>query len=373
MVQAYKSELIQVSKIKTDNSNPNQMTKETMERLKKSMEKFGNLHPIVVDKKTMLIADGEHRLQVYKEMGLKEIPAILKTFSSDEERRAYRQAANKLRGSHNDELDAKEYQKILAAIDAEMLWVVTGLKESQVERHIRLYGELEPPKDLTEDGFDLNARHSPKYAIKTGESWKLGEHRLICGNSLDLDLVSRFVGKNKADLVWIDPPYNLDFAGTTDKFVGFANDKLKEDEYDKFCKDLAKAFTESSAEHASIYLAIDYRNYPLWARILAESGWKQFNCIVWDKVFAGLGQKYRFRHEFIIYGAKDTANAVWRGDGGNEDVIVINPEQNHSMRPLDKKGTILKLGNALVHIKLIEEAPKRMDVLEGGGEIHVLA
>ena len=86
------------------------MSPEQMAALRKSMQTFGYLAPIVVDQDN-LIADGEHRLLVYKEFNKKTVPAF-RVRMSDTERRTYRQVANKLRGYHDSELDAAELRTI---------------------------------------------------------------------------------------------------------------------------------------------------------------------------------------------------------------------------------------------------------------------
>jgi ParB-like chromosome segregation protein Spo0J len=128
---------IKVSEVKLDGDNPNRMPENTLKRLNKSIEKWGNTQPIVVDKNTMLLADGEHRLKTYKENNKETIPAILIDFKNDAERRAYRQAANKIRGTHDEKLDTAEYLRLIESGAQELLLISTGLSMTQVETHIR--------------------------------------------------------------------------------------------------------------------------------------------------------------------------------------------------------------------------------------------
>ena len=98
---------LKISDLIFDNTNPNQMTQDQMKGLRKSMQRFGYLTPIIVDKDNK-IADGEHRALIYKEFGLKEIPAYRVEFQDDAERRLLRQTMNKLRGQHDFARDADE-------------------------------------------------------------------------------------------------------------------------------------------------------------------------------------------------------------------------------------------------------------------------
>lgn len=112
-VKEYTLTKIRIDSVKTDPSNPNKMTVQQMLALEKSMHQFGYLTPIIVDAETMMIADGEHRYQVYKELGYEEIPAYVIHFNTDAERRKLRQVMNKLHGTHDREADAIDIRAII--------------------------------------------------------------------------------------------------------------------------------------------------------------------------------------------------------------------------------------------------------------------
>jgi ParB-like chromosome segregation protein Spo0J len=98
---------LKIQDLKLDPDNPNKMTQQQLAGLEESMVRFGYLTPIVVDQDNK-IADGEHRVEIYKAMGLTEIPAYKVKFKDDVERRLLRQAMNKLRGEHDFQMDRKE-------------------------------------------------------------------------------------------------------------------------------------------------------------------------------------------------------------------------------------------------------------------------
>jgi ParB-like chromosome segregation protein Spo0J len=139
--------LVKVADIKTDGDNPNSMDDATKARLLASMTTWGNTQPVIVDKNTMLLADGEHRLRQYVAAGKTEIPAMLVAFDSDADRRSYRQAANKIRGSHIPERDSLEFQRIIEAGRGDLLELATGMRLSQVEKHLRR--TLSPVEDVS--------------------------------------------------------------------------------------------------------------------------------------------------------------------------------------------------------------------------------
>lgn len=105
-IQLHEIQMVPIEKIKRDPTNPNRMTKEQMGALDESTTRFGDLVPIVLDQ-NYVIADGEHRLDVFERRGLKEIPAYVISLS-DVERRILRQVMNKLRGTHDPDKDVQE-------------------------------------------------------------------------------------------------------------------------------------------------------------------------------------------------------------------------------------------------------------------------
>lgn len=367
-MQEYDIVKIPVDSVLTDNQNPNVMTPAVMERLSKSLETFGNTQPIVVDATTKILADGQHRLEAYKAKGLKEIPAILVKFESDGHRRAYRQAANKIRGEHDQELDAKEYLRIIELGEIELLKIATGLTQGEVSRHVRLYGDLDSEKITTEDGFEIDESVPAVYPVSRGDIYRCGDHIVMCGDATKDEDVAKLMGPVKADMVFIDPPYNLDFRGTNKgKFDEMKYDNVGDEEYKQFAEKIVKQLKVATTKSCSYYVAIDFRSYPIWYNQMRAQGIDIVNCIVWDKVYPGLGQKYRFQHEFIIYGG-DRENMLWRGDGVATDVIKVEraPEIQGTSIPLDKKGTYIDIGaDNFIKMQLVSETPKKASVVQG--------
>lgn len=370
-IKNHATTMIKIADIKTDGDNPNEMDDATKKRLLKSMETWGNTQPIVVDKKTMFLADGEHRLKQYIAAGKKDIPAIIVDFDSDADRRAYRQAANKIRGGHVPERDTAEFQKIIEAGRGELLEIATGMKLGQVEKHMRRYGPSDDELTPEEDGFQVTDDYEPKYDVQLGDEYKLGEHSLICGDATQTEYYTRLTKDQKVDAIITDPPYNLDFRGTSGRFEEMDNDNLDNQAYKDFTKNATEELKGVLAQHGSLYLCIDWRNYPLWFMAIKEQGLDIINTVVLDKIYAGLGNRYRFRHEFIIFaGERNYIN--WKGGGEDEDVIKLSADTipngaPNSKIPLDHKGAVIPLHGTsqYLRIKLEAEPGKRIPVVEG--------
>ena len=123
-------EWVDISLLKVDGLNPNHMNKNERISLKANLTKYGWNMPIITDI-DYLIADGEQKWEVAKEMGLKKVP-ILKKELSDTDRRIIRQSMNKLRGTHDTEMDADEFKKILENTDIEDFTSLTSQSEQDI-------------------------------------------------------------------------------------------------------------------------------------------------------------------------------------------------------------------------------------------------
>jgi len=108
------AELVDVGSFKVDNENPNRMSPRRLEALKKSIQRYGFVVPIITNK-DLIIADGEHRLKAAKALGMKQV-SVVRLPVDEVDRRLIRQVMNKLRGEHDLFLDAEEYYALFVAI-----------------------------------------------------------------------------------------------------------------------------------------------------------------------------------------------------------------------------------------------------------------
>lgn len=118
--------------LKKDGENPNRVPKEKMEAIAANIEKYGWNMAIITDM-DYIIADGEHKLDIALEKGWELVPVLRKrSIKTAADRKIIRQSMNKLRGTHDEELDAKEIQIILGEKDMEELVNLTGQSEQEV-------------------------------------------------------------------------------------------------------------------------------------------------------------------------------------------------------------------------------------------------
>ena len=151
-IKEHELKQVPVNKIKVDGENPNIVTPEQLEAMRYSMEKFGYLAPIIVDQ-DFIVADGEHRLQIYKEFGKTTIPCYI-VECNPAERKLIRQTMNKLHGVHDSLMDAQELKRIIA-FDEGMFSEITNLlaiEDAEIEKILKLTKIKEP----YEPEFDEN-------------------------------------------------------------------------------------------------------------------------------------------------------------------------------------------------------------------------
>ena len=165
---------------------------------------------------------------------------------------------------------------------------------------------------------------------KTGDLWELGRHRLLCGDSTKREDVERLMDGKKADMVFTDPPYNALRSWNKDEAKSktrlnpnrwFKNDNMTWNEYRLF---LQKSFAHLLGH--SIYVCCDYRIYPMLVELIEKTGYKIKHCIVWKKNIFGLGKRYRFQHEFIIYACYE--KSPFYGGRDQSDIWEISSDKS---------------------------------------------
>jgi len=199
--ERFTKKTIRLKDIKLDESNPNKMTNAEMDSLSSSMDEFGYVMQIIVDANTMQMVDGEHRLATLIKKGVEEAEVILFNFKDETERKLFRQVANKLRGKHDPELDAKEFLAILKANEEKKLFEMSNIRETEFYKCIS-----EAAKKQNEDEVpELPDDYVP--ITQPGDKWIMGNHLLICGDSTKPETFKALMGEEKADLLLTDPPY----------------------------------------------------------------------------------------------------------------------------------------------------------------------
>jgi hypothetical protein len=220
-------ETVPISTLKTDSENPNKMSRQQLDRLKKSIQTFGFIVPIVTNK-DLLIADGEQRWVCAYELGMKEV-SVIRLPVEDVDRRLLRQVLNKLRGEHELTADALEFEKIIGLGKEDDLKYLLDLNDSKLERYLR---EIHP---LNPEDYEIPEIDKIQTDIKRGDIFSLGVHRLICGDATSSEDTSSLMNGQKASVYLTDSPYGVSYSEIRAS-EPIENDDLNGIEFQKFRK-----------------------------------------------------------------------------------------------------------------------------------------
>lgn len=194
--------------------------------------------------------------------------------------------------------------------------------------------------EVTEDGYDVEENMPVEPKTKLGDIYKLGNHKLMCGDSTDIATVKKLMDGKLADLFLTDPPYNVDVVSTNGKKI--KNDNMNSDSFRLFLFNAFKCANEVIKKGASFYIWYgDNEGYNFHGACF-DMGWKIRQCLIWNKNLIVIGrQDYQWKHESCLYGWKDGASHYFLNDRTQstvfEDRINIDKMKKDEMKALLKE------------------------------------
>ena len=294
------------------------------DKVASSIKEFGFQQPIVVDKE-MIIIVGHTRHQAAKLLGLEKVPVLVADLPPIKAK-AYRIADNRLNEDSEWDMGLLNIE-FTDLLDNNFEMENLGFDDKELEKLI-----VGDEKGLTDDDDVPDLPKEPN--AKLGDIYQLGEHRLMCGDSTEPKNLKKLLNNQKVEMVFTDPPYNALKSWKKNEAKSetrlnpndwFENDNMEWEDYNNF---LFKSFNNYNAE--SIYICCDYRIYPMLTFIIKKINYILKHCIVWKKNIWGLGKRYRFQHEFIIYATKKD-NTIFYGDNSQSDVweVAVDRSKEH--------------------------------------------
>ncbi len=298
-------ELVPINKLKDHPKNRNKHPRDQLERLAKLYSYHGIRHPVIVSNLSGFVVAGCGRKDAGKIAGMATFPVVFQDFESEEAEYAFMQADNAI--ALWSEIDLSGINTDLPDLGPDFDIDMLGIRDFVIEPA----DKLEPQCDEDEIPEKVEPR------TKLGDLYKLGNHRLLCGDSTSIDAVERLMGGQKADMIFTDPPYGVDYEGiNNDSRSGLA------DLLDQSFSNYALA----SRPGSGVYVFHSDR----CADIFHEAFRRYFHfssMVIWVKPALVLSQTdYQSKHEPMMYGWVDGGTHTFYGDRKQTSVWEFGKE-----------------------------------------------
>lgn len=293
--------------------NPRKHTREQMEQLTESIKRFGIVDPLVVNEapeRKDVVIGGHMRLKAMKALGYTEVPVVYVSIPELKKEKELNLRLNKNTGEFDLELLAEFDESLLDDI---------GFSSEEMDE-IFDFGEENPEEfDLKKELEKLDIK---EVRIQKGQVYQLGQHRLMCGDSTVEKDMLKLLGAEKADMVFTDPPYVLDYLhgkkrnGKPTEGFGYRRDRkyletdvLPPDFTEKWMANIRKI----QKDDFSIIIFENWKNLRLiWNEV--EKHWKVKNVIVWHlpNRVQGFAAKHKFfnKYDIAVVAQSDAASGV---------------------------------------------------------------
>ena len=318
---------------------------DAVEAVANSIKNFGFKSPIVVDANKVIV-NGHTRLKASKLLGLTMVPVIIASDLTEEQCRALRLADNKT--AEIASWDKKLLLQELESIDWE------GLQMDMTDFGFDNIFDSKPQEVTHEDFEEGQYIPATPYSMQ-GDVYLLGRHRIMCGDSTNPEMVKTLLNGNKADMIFTDPPYNVNYEGSDGQSI--QNDNMGNEEFYNFLLSVYKNMFDSIKEGGSIYVCHADSEGLNFRKAFIDAGFKLAQCLIWVKNSFTMGrQDYQWQHEPILYGWKPGAGHYFVDDRSLSTVWFYDkPKHNDlhpTMKPLELVGQGINNGSLLGQLVL---------------------
>jgi len=319
------TQYVKLNDLRPADYNPRFMPAEEMANLKESILKDGFIEPIIIntrndqesgDRSNVIISGHQRRLALldliakgHDILNLQgkgadtAVPCVPLDLSLEDEKQLNIRM-NRIKGKWDDEKLADILVGLRGSANLE---VRTGMKTEEISR--LLDTRLQPIEDaLTEAESEAIEGQEPD--SKPGTVYELGPHRLICGDCTDERVWQKLLDGQQADMVFTDPPYNVNYHSRGDNLKDTGTEKIANDNLDpeQFWNLIQLSFLRM-AQHAksgaSFYICSGWSSYPTFLQAMEPQGIEHHGVIIWVKNVPSMGwNDYRYKHEWVLRGAK---------------------------------------------------------------------
>lgn len=296
------------------------------EKIKRSLEEFGYVDPVIWNKTTGRVVGGHQRLKVLASMGRTEVECVVVELDEEKEK-ALNVALNKISG----DWDKEKLAVLMTDLDAADFDVsLTGFDAAEIDDLFK-----DTLRDgVEDDDFDVDEELQNPPITMQGDIWLLGRHRLVCGDSTKKETFDKLMEDKKANLVVTDPPYNVDYEGSAGKIK---NDNMANDTFYQFLLDAFTNTEDALAKDGSIYVFHADTEGLNFRRAFEEAGFYLSGTCIWKKQSLVLGRSpYQWKHEPILFGWKKKGRHRWYSDRKQSTIWEFDKPKRNADHPTMK-------------------------------------
>jgi DNA modification methylase len=364
--------------------NPKSHPDKQIRQIAAAIREFGFNVPILADSQGKVIA-GHGRLKAAKLLGLESVPVIRIEHLTEEQKRAFMIADNKLALNADWDHDNLAFHlQQLARLDLPFDVEITGFETAEIDLVLDSPAAAESarPEDQIPEIEAVTV-------TKSGDLWNLGDHRILCADAQEYQAFSRLLPDEKARVVFTDPPWNVAISGHAGglgkikhREFAMASGEMSSEDFRAFLRTICRNLVDFSADGAIHYICIDWRHIGeiLVATLNVYSELK--NLCVWNKNNGGMGSFYRSKHELVFVfkvGRAPHVNNIELGSSGRYrtnvwDYAGVNTFRRGRMDELAMHPTVKPV--ALV-VDAIKDCSRRneivLDPFSGSGTTIIAA
>lgn len=340
------TEIVDLHKLQPNPKNPNKHPDRQIELLSKIIDYQGQRAPIVVSKRSGFITKGHGRLMALQKLGWSKAAIDTQDYANEAEEYADVVADNKIAelAKHDDMMMIDTLRDMDFDLDLDLL----GMDDFSLP-------EIKELDNANEDTVPTDVEKR----CKQGDLWILGEHRLLCGDSTNIQHVERLMAGDNADMVFTDPPYNIGFKGALSstskdgKLVKMAdgysnpnsnyddieNDNKSKEEFNSFVSDILTLIQQYCMGGWYICFSSKTIDQILNPLISVGMGWKSI--IIWNKNQSPMGGgHFRKKYEPIVYGY--FKNNFYGKEYAEDDVWDVDRTNKNDLHPTMKPVSLIE-------------------------------
>ncbi|MBF0561723.1 MAG: ParB N-terminal domain-containing protein [Alphaproteobacteria bacterium] len=317
--------------------NARSHSKKQIQQIAASIREFGFVNPVLVDDQGRIVA-GHGRVEAAKLLGQGTVPVIPLSHLTEEQKRAYVLADNRLAELSGWDRDLLKLElEELTSLDLSFEIEITGFDTAIID-------QLSPgTAGASADKDDPEPEPSGPAVSRPGDLWHLGPHRILCGDARDGDAYRRLLGEDVAQMVFTDPPYNVPIDGHVSglgraqhREFAMASGEMSSEQFTAFLNTVLGQMAAVSAPGAIHFVCMDWRHMSELTAAGRAVYAELKNLCVWVKDNGGMGSFYRSQHELVFVYKVGTAahiNNFGLGEKGRYRTNVWGYPGLSSLRP----------------------------------------